>query len=222
MFSIAAKLRKDNHHSLAFHFPGKLSPEQREIQRRKNKMGSLVVETTKHGFRTGATSNSIHIGVCSSPAGFIVQLSHCLFCSFHCFSFYCAAEALPRFCNAPGCLLLVEKFWESAVLNSFISDNKNILIAHIEGEVIMSTAVSQKQNSCLVKVIIITEILPESLKSTYLPSHHLLYELKLSNWTFFSLKHYITHPRSCLETSSSSSSMVSLLICLNLLIRWTG
>lgn len=35
LFATAEKLHDDNHHSLAFHFPGKLSARQRERHRRK-------------------------------------------------------------------------------------------------------------------------------------------------------------------------------------------
>lgn len=64
--------------------------------------------------------------------GFIVLLSHCLFLQLSSLLvFIVVAAVLPLLCNTPGCLLLVENFSESAVLNLFNPDNKNILIAHI-------------------------------------------------------------------------------------------
>ncbi len=73
------------------------------------------------------------ISICSLPAGFIVLLSYCLFCSFHRFSFYCVAAVLPRLCNTPGCLLLVEKNFGSQLfwIHSILMILKNILIARI-------------------------------------------------------------------------------------------
>lgn len=92
LFAIAAKLHKDNHCSLAFHFPGKLSVRQREMQRRKNKTPCNIPPhwNYQRWFLNWSYVKKHPITICSLPAGFIVQLSHCLSCSFHRFSFYCA------------------------------------------------------------------------------------------------------------------------------------
>lgn len=71
-------------------------------------------------------SNNNTISICSMPAGFIVLPSHYLFCSLHtsCFMVllqYPRASATPQDASYRG-----KKFLESAVLNLFNPDNKNI------------------------------------------------------------------------------------------------
>lgn len=135
LFAIAAKLHKDNHCSLAFHFRGKLSVRQRGMQRRKNKTPCNIPPHWNYKRWV------LKLELCQ-----ITFLSTSVLCLLALlFSFpivYLAAfitshlivllAALPRLSNTPGRLLRRGKFQESAVLNLFNLDNKNILIAQIE------------------------------------------------------------------------------------------
>lgn len=149
LLPITEHFSEDDQPSLTFHFPCKLSARQRETQGQKIKTLLTPCQICPHWDDWTCFLKNFHSKLCKRcratllPAFFILQLSLLL-----------VFIVLPQNSHAsaatPGCVLPMEKFSESAVLNPFDPD-VNILTFWLLTwcDAITSIAASRRQNNCV-------------------------------------------------------------------------